>query len=343
MEDPPGHTGMDGEDASPLRLRQNDGVVMPVVEEEEWCLLLGLPDVLLYHVMTFVSPPTERVVVLGLQLAPLSRSHWESIQTKRSGLWSTLLLEYQPPPPQPASSSSTTTRRSSKRLRRAGMREVVRDAHLLLRDRTEIAHYAFTEMAHSKRTPISLARLRWIFKEYGPNVRTNQCTFLVECCRAQHISEQVILRCVKELIERHGAIPDHPTKPEDTGTTSNQTRPMTPFLMAAARGVTRVMTTTTRPTTTRPMIGMGLTPLIVAAARGMPKVVAYLLQSAGAAPSVKGSGRFHLYSKRSKSIKLECSTALEFSLAMKEAELQHGLSPNDCKSLNKCIRLLQTT
>jgi ankyrin repeat protein len=90
------------------------------------------------------------------------------------------------------------------------------------------------------------------------------------------------------------------------------------------------------------MVGMGLTPLIVAAARGMPKVVAYLLQS-GASPSVKGSGRFHLFSKRSKSIKLERSTALEFSLAMKEAELHHGLLPNDCKSLNKCIRLLQIT
>eukprot|EP00550_Attheya_septentrionalis_P002050 CAMPEP_0198290594 /NCGR_PEP_ID=MMETSP1449-20131203/8395_1 /TAXON_ID=420275 /ORGANISM="Attheya septentrionalis, Strain CCMP2084" /LENGTH=336 /DNA_ID=CAMNT_0043989109 /DNA_START=115 /DNA_END=1125 /DNA_ORIENTATION=- len=335
MEDLPGH--MDGEDDYPLLLRQDDGVV-PVVEEEEWCLLLGLPDVLLYHVLTFVSPPTERVVVLGLQLAPLSRSHWESIQTKRSGLWSTLLLEYQPPPPPVSSSSSSTPRRSSKRLRRAGKREVVRDAHLLLRDRTEIAHYAFTEMAHSKRTPLTLARLRWIFKEYGPNVRTNQCTFLVECCRARHISEQVILRCVKELIERHGAIPDHPTKPQDTCSFSNQTRPLTPFLISAGLGCSNVLKVPTVP-----IVGMGLTPLIVAAARGMPKVVAYLLQSAGAAPSVKGSGRFHLFSKRTKSIKLECSTALEFSLAMKEAELQHGLSPNDCKSLNKCIRLLQTT
>lgn len=168
----------------------------------------------------------------------------------------------------------------------------------------------------SKKTPLTLKRLRGILKQYGPPLRYNfrsevGWTFLVECCRALYVQESVILCCVKELVEKHGASPNVYASC-DVG--------------LKFKGVNG---------------SSGITPLCVAAARGMPSVVRYLIR-AGADINLSGTGRFRLVANTMQSV-VGTFTPLEFAEAVKEAELLSGLSfrASAMKDVVKCIRLLK--
>ena len=127
-------------------------------------------------------------------------SKWEAYERKKCG-------NYQ----------SRRQRRESKRLRRTTAKYDVAHAHLVLRDRTELALQEMAELAISKSPPsLSVSRLRGVLGTYGPHMNINQQslstggTLLVDCCRARHVTEWVILNCVQELIERQGASPNTP-------------------------------------------------------------------------------------------------------------------------------------
>ena len=231
-------------------------------------VFLDLPDDLLYNILTYVAPPTERVYFLCHRLIPLSSSIRHSINHARVDLWSMILTEYVYNKTLPFKKTTAQPKRSSKRLHRKTSKEEVQVKHRLLCDRTYIAFYALDEMVHSSKTPLSLKNLRWIFENYGPILRCNQyhnlqskgsykgmgdsCgTFLVLCCRARHCKESIILNCVKELIEKHGALPD----------------------VYDINGKSSTCMTT---------------PLCIASARGFPSIVRYLIK-AGASLHTKGT------------------------------------------------------
>mmetsp|Transcript_35178 Transcript_35178/g.105053 ORF Transcript_35178/g.105053 Transcript_35178/m.105053 type:complete len:295 (-) Transcript_35178:1167-2051(-) len=281
----------------------------------EKSLFLNLPEVILYSVLTFVAPPTDRAAALCHRVAPLNSAHHRAVESRWDILWSAIRdNEYGCLHGQNSSSggsSGTAPRRASKRLRRTP-KDQVRDAHTLLLDNTKIAHFALSEMAHSSRTSLTLARLRWMFREYGPVLRVNQRadiggTFLIKCCRARYVEERAVLRCVRELVERHGALPD-------------------------------VASAVTVPGRSGGKGDYGLTPLCVAAARGMPSLAKYLLKI-GASPVVEATGRFRLFSNPGRSI-FGTYTPLGFARAMKAKELENGASDSDLRSLNECIKAL---
>mmetsp|Transcript_2943 Transcript_2943/g.4557 ORF Transcript_2943/g.4557 Transcript_2943/m.4557 type:complete len:308 (-) Transcript_2943:309-1232(-) len=279
-------------------------------------ILLDLPEVLLYSILTFVAPPTERASVLCHQLGPTCTLLYSAVESGLHNVWSMILCKDYGSVDESNKVSigscqgQTGTRRKSKRLR-CTTKSSVEACHRLLLDRTAVAHYALSEMAVSFRTPLTLARLRKIMKEYGPVIKVNYSqeisgTFLVECCRARYVEEIVIFRCVKELVEKHGADVNLACTVENKSKSSYVS---------------------------------GLTPLIVASARGMPKVVDYLLQ-AGASPHTVGTGRFRLHANAAKSIS-GTFAPLVWSKYMSDKESENGLPKESLRPLNQCIKLLQ--
>ena len=115
------------------------------------------------------------------------------------------------------------------------------------------------------------------------------------------------MRCVKELIEQHGALPNLPAVEGSTRNTA---------------GV--------------------IPPLVVAAARGMALVVRYLLTCEGSGEWMHeaGTSRFRLFTNSAKSIR-GTYTPLQFARTMRTAELEQGAKEEDLKSLNICIKLLE--
>jgi hypothetical protein len=196
-------------------------------------------------------------------------------------------------------------RRESSRLRRSTAKEEVIHAHWVLRDQTEMAIQDVAELCVlGKPNKLNLSRLRAIFHRYG-NVNINQRsrngeTFLVECCRARHISERVIVHCITELVSVHHANPNIP----------------------AFEGSTRAT----------------VTALVVAAARGMPSVVKYLL-SVGAVIHQEGTCRFRCHTNPNKSIR-GTYTPLDFAKRMRETEIIYGASEEDLQSIDSCIEIL---
>lgn len=290
-------------------------------------IFLDLPDDLLYSILSYTVGLTGRAHILCHKITLLCSSIRHSIEFERQELWFMILNEYKNTKETPKNSRYTKTEtkpsRSSKRLRRNTAKEEVADCHKLLCDRTYIAFYALTEMANSSRTPLSLRNLRWIFKNYGPILRCNQYqnpdqagasasgTFLVECCRARHVKESIILSCIKELIEKHGALPDVNIQTE--GSEAN-VKPCRSFS----------------------------TPLCIASARGMPSVVKYLI-FAGASISHKGTDCIPLLTNPHKRIR-GTHTPLEFAKEMhlicypNDAELRGS---KEYKALKKCINILE--
>ena len=279
-----------------------------------------LPDALLYNILTYVSVPTKIAVCVIHSLLPLC-STIKDYFDKEDALWELILGGYyyeSDGTPNRTDYQSRRQRRDSKRLRRTTAKYDVAHAHLVLRDRTDMALQDVADLAISKSPPLlSVSRLRGILHTYGPHLNINQQqststtgggTFLVDCCRARHVTERVILKCIEELIVRQGASPHVPAM-EAAGT----------------HGKVSV-----------------LPALVVASARGMPLVVQYLLDCPGSDESihVKGTSRFRLFTKPRKSVN-GTFTPLEFALQMKKAEMEYGATPQDLKSLNKCIDLLQ--
>ena len=237
--------------------------------------------------------------------------------TSSSVLWETILKEDygvvdpQSLPQASDRSNSHVSRRASSRLQKSAI-DKVRDAHLLIKDNTEIAFYYLSEMttATSKKNALTRVKLVKLLNEYGPHLRLNQSVssggvFLVEVCRARgpHVKENVILKCVQELVEQYGALADVSSR---ESASSQQTA------------------------------------LCVAAARGLPTVVEYLLTHCHASTDIRCSGRFRLhYASTKATVKLSNMTALEFAQTMHDEEVKAGASSKrDLKDLNKCIRLL---
>jgi hypothetical protein len=270
--------------------------------------LWDLPDALLFHIVTYLAPPTLRAGVLCHQIAPLCRASYQKllVQDERS-IWDLILqADYGV---DTEGQQRSCQRRASQRLRRSPACKV-RDAHLLINDNTEIAYFYLFEMvnAKAKKDELSLGKMHDLFEEYGPHLRVNRPVssgglYLVEVCRAKHVHESVILKCVKELVENRGALVNMRSN-ESTGSIQNA--------------------------------------LCVAAVRGMPKVVRYLLEK-GADKTITSSGRFALHTNPKKSIRYNQVTPLEFARGMRAAEINAGASHSSLTGLNACIKLLEQT
>jgi len=275
-------------------------------------LLTDLPDALFYIVLSYLDRPTGTASFMTRNISVLSKAIHNQVENDRNTLWEIILSEYKPVNTANSirnSKEETTNRRESIRLRRRSVKEEVIYSHKTLCDRTELAIFQLSEMVNDKKNPLTLAKLRSTLYTMGPVLRVNLRakiggTLLVEVLRSRYVSNHgVILRCVKEIIEKHGADPNVP----------------------AAEG--------------RPgQMGTALTPLVIAAGRGMPAVVSYLID-AGASIHEKGTTRFPLYSKPTKTVS-GTYTPLEFAKALRDAEMLYGADERELRGLNECIRLL---
>lgn len=298
-------------------------------EDPSECILLTLPEPLLQSIIFFAAPRFERAQLLCHRLGLTCRSLFSAVDEGLHNVWAAIHLDdYETDDADNArrkGGKSTSPTRASKRLRRSP-KDTVAASHLLLIERTSIAHFCVTEWAHSKQSPLSVGRLRWALREYGPNIRINQRveiggTILVECCRARYVKEYVILGCVRELVEKYGADPNLAAASEK----KNGIRKAAKGSGAAAKaGIGG---------------GGGLSPLIIASARGMPSVVRYLL-SKNASPFIAGTGRFRLHTNNSKSIS-GTYRPLEFARTMRQSEISHGADGAVLKDIEKCIRMLE--
>jgi hypothetical protein len=269
--------------------------------------LWELPDELLFYLVSFVAAPTHRATVLCHQLAPLSKAARRAILEEDSSitLWDTVLREDYGVADISTNHASGVTRRACKRLRRSPV-DRVRDAHILIQDNTEIAFFYLSEMVNASKKELTKSKLCRLLAEYGPHLRINKVLssgglYLVEVCRARHVKELVVLKCVQELVEQRGALVDLSS---NDGGKSNQTA------------------------------------LCVAAVRGMPTVVKYLLQR-GASRHIRSSGRFRLHTQSKKTLQCKNVTPIEFALAMRDSEKDAGATEDNLSDLNKCIRLLE--
>lgn len=267
--------------------------------------LFLVPEVVLYSILCFVAGPTHRAHVVCHQLAPLSKAVASNLLDRSFTLWQAL-LEGDYGVSQSQVTHNRNTRGASKRRRETPIYRV-RDAHLLVKDNTEIAYYYLEELANTPGgTSLTAGRLNSILHEYGPHLRINDRTkfggtFLVACCRARYTRECHIRQCVELLVETFDA------------KTSLAT-------LESAQS--------------------SLTPLCVAAARGMPTVVKYLLKK-GASKTQTSTGRFRLHTNARRSVKCTDATPLQFAQDMRAAEENEGAERGDLKDLDKCIRLLR--
>jgi len=183
----------------------------------------------------------------------------------------------------------------------------VRDAHKLLKDNTEIAFYYLWELSYkSGKNSLTRSKFCGILNEYGPRLMLNKTvssggTFLVEVCRARHVTQSTVLHCVEELVERRGALVYLPTNESASS---------------------------------------ALTALCVAAVRGMPKVVEYLLEK-GASPHIRCNARFRLTTNPKKTLRCTGVTPLEFAKKMLDTEQGQGGTDLDLRDLRRAIKLLE--
>ena len=237
--------------------------------------LWDLPDAILCSIVSYVSAPTHRATVLCHQIAPLCKQAHQTLMDERCTCWDTILKEDYGVVSEDSNNTRNRgqQRRACKRLRRSPIHRV-REAHKLIQDNTEIAYFylseltchntAITSASEDKLTKSKLVRL---LNEYGPHLRINNTVssgglYLVEVCRARHVKESVILKCVQEMVEARGAMVNLSTHESEQ---SSQTA------------------------------------LCVAAVRAMPTVVSYLLQK-GASKTICSSGRFRLFSNPRKTV-----------------------------------------
>jgi hypothetical protein len=267
---------------------------------------LQLPEVILYSILSFVAGPTHRAHVICHVLAPLSKTCSFVLLSKSLTLWQALLEgDYGSTLHQVK--HNRNTRGASKRQREEPIHRV-RDAHLLVKDNTEIAYYYLDELTNTSSSPLTVGRLNGILHEYGPHLRINDRTklggtFLVACCRARYARECHIRQCAQLLVESFGA---------DLSLSTSESSQSS------------------------------LTPLCVAAARGMPTVVKYLLEK-GASRDETSTGRFRLHTNARKSVKCTDASPLQFAQDMRAAEEQQGAEKRELRDLDKCIRLLQNS
>ena len=284
-------------------------------------LLWEFTDDILYHIASYVSLPTERAAFFCRTIAPLCRSAYHKIlvdEATSKNLWSVVLVkDYGVEDKKTSSKSSkrslsgrtthqTQERRSCARLRRSPL-DQVRDAHILMRDNSEIAYYHVWELSSSStKNSLTKSKMISILEEFGPNLMYNKTmstggNFLVEVCRSRNTTANAILQCVEELIVKRGCHPDIRTHESSNAS---------------------------------------LTALCVAAVRGLPKVVEFLLRH-GASTAQTCSGRFRLHTCPKKSLRCNDCTPLLFATRMRDAEIAEGATKSNLKELNKCIELLE--
>uniref|UniRef100_A0A7S2M908 F-box domain-containing protein n=1 Tax=Skeletonema marinoi TaxID=267567 RepID=A0A7S2M908_9STRA len=321
--------------------------------------LSDLPDEILHNIFTYTADSPSYVgPCICYQLRPLSKKWRDDLDNERGNLWSlatgNLSLDYWPRGGSGSASKdddaalqesggsrrptkrarNTTTNRRSARIQPASPLEKFKHAYNLLMSRTETALLELTEHVHSSKKPLSFSIMKKILKEFSPiainrRVRTGG-TFLVDICRSRHVQESVILKCVKLLIEEHGANPNVPSAEVGQGLASSTT--LTLGRRSAASSEVTCYTSSQ---------GRELYAIVIAAARAMPSVVKYLLSCRDIDPTLKGSSRFRLFSNPRKSVKGVDLSALEFGMKMKEEEIENGVCAADLKGLNKVISLLK--
>lgn len=278
-----------------------------------------LPDVLLFKIVSYVTAPTHRATIICHSIAPLCRDAYQALildDDSSAVIWDSVLREDYGVVDHSSSGAhhhqdhhsigSKKRRRSCSRLRRSPIQRVA-DAHRLMNDNSEIAYFYLSEMVNcsSSTNKLTKARLVSLLEEYGPYLRINHPVssggqYLVEICRAKHVTVSVVLKCIQELVEHRGALVNVQTRESDASQ---------------------------------------ITPLCVAAARGMPAVLHYLLRH-GARKDVLSSGRFALHTHPKKSIRCRDQNAQEFAEAMRNAEALAGATPASLASLDSCIRIL---
>eukprot|EP00984_Skeletonema_dohrnii_P010529 scaffold4107_cov78-Skeletonema_dohrnii-CCMP3373.AAC.1 len=251
--------------------------------------LSDLPDEILHNIFTYTADSPSYVgPCICYQLRPLSKKWRDDLDNERGNLWSlatgNLSLDYWPrggsgiaskdddaalqesgsrrPTKRP---KNTTTNRRSARIQPASPLEKYKHAYNLLMSRTETALLELTEHVHSSKKPLSFSIMKKILKEFSPiainrRVRTGG-TFLVEICRSRHVQESVILKCVKLLIEEHGANPNVPSAEVGQGLASSTT--LTLGRRSAASSEVTCYTSSQ---------GKELYAIVIAAARAMPTV-----------------------------------------------------------------------
>lgn len=285
--------------------------------------LWALPDTVLYHLVCFVAPPTQRATVICHQLAPLSSASYaaflSSSKSENSPLWEILLRQdYKNAVTQAAPNSNNNKqvvkRRESKRLKQS-MFQQVQHAHQKIQSNTTAAFHFLAEMSQGSSTKpnqcLSLLRLRKLLSQYAPLYNLNRPSesgglCLIEVCRARHVKESTILACVKELVELHGAAVNAETYES-------------PHAYETA--------------------------LCVAATRGMPTVLQYLLAQ-GADPTIRCAGRFRLIGNdhvehHQRTAFRKDVTPLEFARAMRDEEINAGTNERDLVDLRLCIQRLE--
>jgi hypothetical protein len=260
---------------------------------------------ILFQIVSFVAAPTHRASVICHQVQPLCQSAQRKLQYNSNTLWEAVLHnDYGGTATNidDHTASKRPRRRSCPRLARSSL-ERVRDAHRLVRDNTELAFYYLSELVST--ATFSKSKLVSLLHEYGPHLRINQRTasgglFLVEVTRARKVKEAVILKCVQELVENHGAMVDLQTYES---------------------------------------VNAHQTALSVAAARAMPTVLKYLLDH-GASREIRCSGRFRLHKNARKSVQLVELTSLECARRVSAAETEYGATASELRDLSRCIDLL---
>lgn len=322
--------------------------------------LFEVPDEILHNVFTFVAnSPCLIGPSVCWNLRHLSKDWKNSLDTDRTDLWALATSDLEcdsycigaaggavastssskrkktskkRPTAAPASpskrmkSDNDDLARRSTRLRASTPKESYIHAYNMTLSRTETALLQIAEWGQSPKDSLTFAKLRNTLLLHGPiainqRVRTGG-TFLVEVCRARHIYEGIILKCIKLLIEEYGANPNVPSAEFSSG-----------------KKITIQGQSTNNSDYSTSSVGTELYPLIIAGARGMSSVVKYLLES-GADKTCRGSCRFKLFSNPKKSAKGENLTAYEFACKMLHEEKSNGIKNSDCKGLVKVIQLL---
>lgn len=306
-------------------------------------LVSAFPDEILHKVFSFLAnSPTLIGPAICHTLRPLSKMYAEEIDGKIE-MWELCSKDLEcdfyhdrkretdvkgaEAPPIISNKRARTDRRSS-RLQPASPKETYIHKYNLLMLRNQTAFDVLQELVNSKKKSLSLARLKSLLREFQPvainrRVRSGG-TYLVEVTRARHVSESIILKCLRHLVEECGANPNVPSAEIGTGTLRIARR------SAASDGI-RCLSEST---------GKELYALVIAAARGMHTVVAYLLK-AGARRDVRGSSRFRLLANMRKTVKGDGLTSLEFALKMKVAEEENGASRQDLRGILKVIDMLK--
>lgn len=310
--------------------------------------LIELPDEIIHSIFCYVaSSPSLIGPCICHVLRPLSKQWRREVDGKRD-LWELAVHDLscdcyggsedatvaEGRPSKRARTAQSSPPRRSGRLRPATPKEQYIHAYNLLMSRNESALLELQEHAHSSKKPLSLSILKRIVKTYEPiainrRARTGG-SFLVEVCRARHVQESVILRCIKLLIGEHGASPNLASAEVGLGSSSTISA-VYDEASAASGEVGRCLSSST---------GKELYPLIIAAARGMPSVVKYLLE-AGADPNLRGSSRFRLFSNPRKTVKGDELTALEFAVKMRDNEVENNVRRSDLRGLQKVITFLE--